>query len=486
MSGFHEHLTQVFHCTGRLYLDSRTSGKPPMNSFTPKAPVKYQHPALTGLKDKYLNEVYSLCSNQTIATDKVLFQAGDKPTHLYLVLDGSGVIEHSVNDQVVSLGSITTGDYVSLSLCVKEGLRTARLRAAEPLTVLALPENILNNLDDHVRAVIFKNLEKISAQVSNRMFLQTRSGGDRQSPLVSIICKRLQNQTQFYQNSTAIKEMLAKVPRLPPYASKLSGIMQESNTSTRTIVEIAKQDPSLTASVMKIINSPYYGLRHKITDFQHAVLLLGFNQIQQLIVNTGIQSTMPNTPEFRELQFHAVVISALSFEISQLVKLGSPAMLSTLGILHDIGKSVTLLLRTQHPDIEFFISQLDANIIGPMLLNEWQLPPEITAPLEYQVYSELVPPSALPEEHRINLAVLFLAHLCFAYLQGKEDSTVPADLTRDYMRVLGCENTSVETFVEQRLRPAIAKRAASLPAVIQNLVNPAPDLGSENGAAATP
>jgi HD-like signal output (HDOD) protein len=352
-------------------------------------------------------------------------------------------------------------------------MRNATLRAAEPLTVLTLAENILNSLDDHVQATIFRNLEKILALSSRRMFYQRRSGADRHEPLIAGICKRLQSQVQVYHSSAAIKAMLAKVPRLPPYAGKLSGILQETNTSTRTIVEIAKQDPSLTASVMKVINSPYYGMRHKITDFQHAVLLLGFNQIQQLIVNTGIQSTMPNTPEFRQLQFHSVVISALSFEISQILQQGSPAMLSTLGILHDIGKSVILLLRSQHPDLEFFISQLDANIIGPMLLKEWQLPPEITAPLEYQAYSELAPPSALPAEHRVNLAVLFLAHLCFAHLQGKREDVLPEYLARDYMRILGCENLTVESFVAERLCPALAKRRASLPAVIQNLIDTA-------------
>ena len=456
-----------------------------MNSFTANAPAKYQHPALVGLKDKYLNEVYSLCSNQTIDADKFLFQTGDKSTHLYLVLDGTGIIEHSVKDQLVQLGSITTGDYVSLSLYVKDGLRTARLRATEPLTVLALPENILNNLDDQVRATIFSNLEKIGAQAGDRMFMQSRTVSTRQEPLVSRICKRLHNQTLLYNSSSAVKDMLAKVPRLPPYARKLSGILQETSTSTRTIVEIAKQDPSLTASVMKTINSPYYGLHHKITDFQHAVLLLGFNQIQQLIVNTCIQSTMPNTPAFRQLQFHSVVISALSFEISQIVKLGSPAMLSTLGILHDIGKSVTLLLRSQQPEMNFLIGQLDANIIGPMLLKEWQLPPEITTPLKYQAYSELVPPSALPEEHRINLAVLFLAHLCFSHLQGKPEETVQADLAKDYMGVLGCKNLTVETFVVQCLCPALAKRKASLPIVIQNLINNALNSGIENVEAET-
>jgi HD-like signal output (HDOD) protein len=444
-----------------------------MNAITSnKALTKYQHPALLGLKDKYLNEVYSLCPTETIAPGKFLFQAGDKSTHLYLVLDGTAVIEHEVDGNRVQLGGVQTGDYVSLSLCVKDGLRTAALRAAEPLTVLALPENILNNFEDHVQAIIFKNLEKITTQSSRRMFMQRRSG-DRHESLAVGLCKRLQAQAELYNNAPAIKEMLAKVPRLPPYANKLSSILQETNSSTRTIVEIARQDPSLTAAVMKIINSPYYGLRHKITDFQHAVLLLGFNQIQQLIVNTGIQNTMPNTSEFRQLQFHSIVISALSFEISQIVQLGSPAMLSTLGILHDIGKSVLLLLRSQHPEKEFLISQLDPNLIGPMLLKEWQLPDEITAPLEYQAYSEIAPPSALPEEHRVTLAILSIAHLCFNYLQGKNDETTPAYFAKDYMRVLGCENPSIELFVRERLFPSLAKHSANMPVAMQNLIHTA-------------
>jgi HD-like signal output (HDOD) protein/CRP-like cAMP-binding protein len=444
-----------------------------MNAITNnKALTKYQHPALSGLKDRYLNEVYSLCPNEAIAPGKFLFRAGDKPTHLYLVLDGTGVIEHEVDGKPVQFGGIQAGDYVSLSLCVKDGLRTAALRAAELLTVLALSENILNNFEDHVQAIIFKNLEKIASQSGRRMFLQRRSG-DRHESLASGICRRLQGQAELYNNSPSIKEMLANVPRLPPYANKLSSILQETNTSTRTIIEIARQDPSLTAAVMKIINSPYYGLRHKITDFQHAVLLLGFNQIQQLIVNTGIQSTLPNTPEFRQLQFHSIVISALSFEISQIVKLGSPAMLSTLGILHDIGKSVILLLRSQHPDKEFLISQLDPNLIGPMLLKEWQLPDEITAPLEYQAWSEIAPPSALPEEHRVTLAILSIAHLCFIYLQGKNDETTPEHFSKDYMRVLGCQNPSIELFVRERLFPSLAKHSANMPVAMQNLIHTA-------------
>lgn len=446
-----------------------------MNALTNNKPLaKYQHPALLGLKDKYLNELYSLATNLTVLQDDFLFKAGDKASHLYLVLDGTAALEHVVEERTIVLGNVRPGDYISVSLCMKDGLKTAALRATETLSIMALTENTLNVLDEHVQATLFKNLERLAAQLSNRMFLGTRSGGgDRHAPVLEAVCKRLRDQAELYSNAPAIKDMLAKVPRLPPYASKLSGILQETNSSTRTIVEIARQDPSLTAAVMKVINSPYYGLRHKITDFQHAVLLLGFNQIQQLIVNTGIQSTMPNTPEFRQLQFHSIVISALSFEISQITKVGSPAMLSTLGILHDIGKSVLLLLRTQHPDKDFLISQLDPNLIGPMLLKEWQLPAEITAPLEHQALSEVAPPSSLPEEHRVTLAVLYVAHLCFIYLQGKNDETTPAAFVKDYMRILGCDNPSIEIFVKERLFPSLAKHSANMPVAMQNLIHTA-------------
>jgi hypothetical protein len=108
-----------------------------------------------------------------------------------------------------------------------------------------------------------------------------------------------------------------------------------------------------------------------------------------------------------------------------------------------------------------------------MLLKEWQLPDEITAPLEYQAYSEIAPPSALPEEHRVTLAILSIAHLCFNYLQGKNDETTPAYFAKDYMRVLGCENPSIELFVRERLFPSLAKHSANMPVAMQNLIHTA-------------
>ena len=132
--------------------------------------------------------------------------------------------------------------------------------------------------------------------------------------------------------------------------------------------------------------------------------------MQQLLINTGIQSTMPNAPEFRQLQAHSMMISILCSEVSLTLKAGSAPTLSTLGILHDIGRSVVLLLKRQHPKHDFLLGQLDADLVGMLLLREWQLSDNISSVLQYQSWPALLPPALIPAAQRESVAVLHLAH----------------------------------------------------------------------------
>src|SRR5690606_13656648 len=96
----------------------------------------------------------------------------------------------------------------------------------------------------------------------------------------------------------------------------------------------------------------------------------------------------------------------------------SAPLLSTVGLLHDIGKSVILLLKYQHQNMAFLLNLLDPGMIGALLLREWQIPEEIAVVLEYQNYTTLMPPESIPDEYRINTSVLHLAHLCSDYIAG--------------------------------------------------------------------
>ena len=120
-----------------------------------------------------------------------------------------------------------------------------------------------------------------------------------------------------------IQKIVKSIPRLPMYTGKLTTMLNDEKVSVSEVVELVRQDPSLVASILKTVNSAYYGRLNKIEDFQRAVLLLGFNQVYQLVLDSSLRGIMPDTPEFNELQFHSFLISLIGFEISQLLQSAS-------------------------------------------------------------------------------------------------------------------------------------------------------------------
>ena len=86
------------------------------------------------------------------------------------------------------------------------------------------------------------------------------------------------------------------------------------------------------ADVLKSINSSYYGLRKKVSDIKNAVLLLGFQELYQLVMSEGLRRTMPDTPDFRALHSEALVISYIAFSLSISSQVGIPVQMATIGM----------------------------------------------------------------------------------------------------------------------------------------------------------
>lgn len=285
----------------------------------------------------------------------------------------------------------------------------------------------------------------------------------------------LQDRSHKYASSEMIQSFLKKVPRLPVYTGKVAALLFDENVSTRDVAQIAKLDPSLVGAVLKSVNSAYYGFQRKISDFQHALLLLGFNQVYQLVVDIGIRSTMPKTPEFRELQFHSMMVSFISFEISQLYNMKRPVTDSTIGLLHDTGKSFILLLKKRHSTMTLLVDIIDHEKIGSLLLKEWNIPDEICRTLEYQGYPELLPPEQIPAEYRKNVAVLYVAHLCYEYLQGKSEYNLTTPFLSEYMNLLGSSEGTISGLVRKEILPRLNKSLNTFPQDVRHFLTKSVD-----------
>ncbi len=443
-----------------------------MNAIASSPIRKYQHPALQGLSEKALTALFNAGGVRMLKAQEWLFRAGEAATTGFLIFEGNVSCYRQQEPEQVAL-QLMAGDYVPASLLQLEGSYTYDCKANQALTVLQLDTTALSQMDEASQLILHKNL----MPTFNRLFAQlsrnTPSKGAAVAADAEAVVAALMARQEPYLNAASLKTLLANLPKLPPYSTRITSLMNDPNANTRTIVEIARQDPSLTASVLSTVNSAWFGLTHKIKDFQHAVMMLGFNQMQQLLINTGVQSTMPNTPEFRQLQAHSMMISVLCSEISLTLKAGSAQMLSTLGILHDIGKSVVLLLRRQNQKQDFLMSLLDADIVGMMLLREWQIPENISEALQYQSWPELVPPDSIPQLHRENIAVLHLAHCSFERLRNMQAPAPNPNRVRPWLAKLGCRDQTLDEFLLKRLLPSIKSRSATLPLALQDLMRKA-------------
>ena len=95
------------------------------------------------------------------------------------------------------------------------------------------------------------------------------------------------NSTEFFDNLFETSENL---PTLPGIAEKLLQVFQKENPDIDEIGEILSTDPTLSAKVLKVVNSAFYSLPSKITSVNHAIRMLGFNSVINLALSFSLVS----------------------------------------------------------------------------------------------------------------------------------------------------------------------------------------------------
>jgi putative nucleotidyltransferase with HDIG domain len=84
-----------------------------------------------------------------------------------------------------------------------------------------------------------------------------------------------------------IQEIIGKIDNLKPIpqvANRIMAIVQDPDGSLSELSEVLAYDQAITANVLKICNSAYFGLSRKIESVQHAVVFLGMDQIVDLVL----------------------------------------------------------------------------------------------------------------------------------------------------------------------------------------------------------
>lgn len=288
-----------------------------------------------------------------------------------------------------------------------------------------------------------------------------------------------------------IRERIERCPKLASLESinrKLKGLINSEQSYTSQIAEIIRRDPSLTARLLRMVNSVYFGLSAKVNNIEEAVLYLGLRQIRELSMATPVIEELerlgPVSPRlpWRELWQHSVGTALVTREILSFTDLLVDDDTDYIvGLLHNVGKVV--LATTWPAEFERLVERdylscgevceaeraligWDHAAVGGHYLERHQLPPEIAQAVRFHANP------AQAGEHRRLAAAVQVADLVV------RATGTPGGFERIDPRSLGPWHESEgwrllfpeETWDAAQARTAVQQLMARLPEQLSNLV----------------
>jgi putative nucleotidyltransferase with HDIG domain len=133
------------------------------------------------------------------------------------------------------------------------------------------------------------------------------------------------------------------LPSLGSIENALKDLLNADQRYTSQIAEIIRRDPSLTARLLRLVNSVFYGVSRPIKSIEEAVFYLGVRQIRQLAMVTPIIEDFQKLAgakgfPWREFWRHCIGTALMTREVIDLVQSQKGEIDYVAGLIHDVGK----------------------------------------------------------------------------------------------------------------------------------------------------
>ena len=189
-------------------------------------------------------------------------------------------------------------------------------------------------------------------------------------------------------------EQSGNLPTLPTVIVRVMEIVDSPQTTGKQLGEEIAKDQVLSAKVLKLVNSGFYGFAQPISTVSHAVTMLGFDAVKSLVVSASVLEIMDQA--LPGLWQHSLACARTCVFIAEHGDHTSPEEISVIGLLHDLGKVVLCqsleaefgMVKRRVDKLDMLFCEAEKKVMGchhgdiaGWLLEKWALPAKLVTPI---------------------------------------------------------------------------------------------------------
>lgn len=226
-----------------------------------------------------------------------------------------------------------------------------------------------------------------------------------------------------WEEMRIVLDDITTLPTLPTIMINAINIAFDPTSNIDDLYQLLRNDPAITAQILRIVNSSYYGPSKTIENLKTALVILGLDEVVSVVTAVSMADSLQGLEQtdafdLREFWIHSVVVGEISHAMLKKVKTSKESELFTAGLLHDIGM---ILLATHFSEDYIHVRNVasetkkplhiveqeelgfDHARIGEYLAERWNLPENLRNAIRYHHEPHLA------ENPTIEVAMIYLA-----------------------------------------------------------------------------
>jgi HD-like signal output (HDOD) protein len=225
-------------------------------------------------------------------------------------------------------------------------------------------------------------------------------------------------------------EQITNLPTLPQIVVRILQIINDPDTSIKEIARAVSQDPPLSAKILRLANSAFYGMPRSVTSISNAIVLLGTKVIRTIVLSLTVFDMFPGNRSslFDRTAFwrHSTSCAFLCRFLAEQLEGVFPFYAEEAfcgGLLHDLGKVVMeqylhedfhqAIRHAKAKKISLYDAEMDAlgyahTDVAEWLTSNWELPASIQLAMVYHHT-----PSEVNQSKNLVALTHFADHLCY-------------------------------------------------------------------------